>query len=95
MPTAAAPLDLVCLGEAMVEFNQSRDDAMHCRAGFGGDSAGDRFAGMLHARLAAGDSLIDAARAANVAAALSTQGVGAVAPLPRCTQVQAVLASLA
>jgi len=33
-----------------------------------------------------------AARAANVAAALSTLGVGAVAPLPRWDQVRAVLA---
>ncbi len=44
--------------------------------------AGDCFAGVCLARLAAGDSLCDAARAANVAAALSTQGFGAVAPLP-------------
>ena len=56
--------------------------------------AGDCFAGCLLARLAAGDGLVDAARAANVAAALSTLGVGAVAPLPRWPQVQAVLATL-
>ena len=54
--------------------------------------AGDCFAGCLLARLAAGDGLVDAARAANVAAALSTLGVGAVAPLPSWPQVQAVLA---
>lgn len=54
--------------------------------------AGDCFAGALLARLAAGDHLVQAARAANVAAALSTQGLGAVAPLPRWTQVQALLA---
>jgi len=56
--------------------------------------AGDCFAGVLHARRAAGDALVDAARAANVAAALSTLGVGAVAPLPRWPQVQAALAGL-
>lgn len=55
--------------------------------------AGDCFAGCLLARLAAGDGLVEAARAANVAAALSTLGVGAVAPLPSWPQVQAVLAS--
>jgi len=56
--------------------------------------AGDCFAGTLLARLAAGDDLIGAARAANVAAALSTLGVGAVAPLPRWPQVRAALAQL-
>jgi len=54
--------------------------------------AGDCFAGCLLARLAAGDGLVDAARAANVAAALSTLGVGAVAPLPTWPQVQAAMA---
>jgi 2-dehydro-3-deoxygluconokinase len=57
--------------------------------------AGDCFAGALLARLAAGDALVSAARAANVAAALSTLGIGAVAPLPRWPQVQAALADLA
>ena len=33
------PLDLVCLGEAMIEFNQSRDDATSWRSGFGGDTS--------------------------------------------------------
>jgi 2-dehydro-3-deoxygluconokinase len=56
--------------------------------------AGDCFAGTLLARLAAGDDVVTAARAANVAAALSTLGVGAVAPLPRWPQVRAALASL-
>lgn len=49
--------------------------------------AGDCYAGALLARLSAGDQLSDAARAANVAAALSTQGYGAVAPLPRLADV--------
>ena len=53
--------------------------------------AGDCFAGALLARLAAGDALADAARAANVAAALSTQGYGAVKPLPTWAEVAAVL----
>ncbi len=45
--------------------------------------AGDCFAGNLLARLSAGDSLWDATTYANAAAALSVQGYGAVAPLPR------------
>lgn len=53
--------------------------------------AGDCYAGALLARLSAGDGLADAARAANIAAALSTQGYGAVAPLPRWSDVQARL----
>ncbi|MES2936581.1 MAG: sugar kinase [Pseudomonadota bacterium] len=53
--------------------------------------AGDCFAGNFLARLAAGDSVFDAARYANAAAALAVQGWGAVAPLPRPEQVRAVL----
>jgi 2-dehydro-3-deoxygluconokinase len=53
--------------------------------------AGDCFAGAMLARLAAGDALAQAARAANIAAALSTQGYGAVAPLPRWDEVRARL----
>jgi 2-dehydro-3-deoxygluconokinase len=54
--------------------------------------AGDCFAGCLLARLAVGDDLVSAARAANVAAALKTLGLGAVAPLPTWPQVQAAMA---
>ena len=53
--------------------------------------AGDCYAGALLARLSAGDELAQAARAANVAAALSTQGYGAVSPLPRWADVLAKL----
>jgi 2-dehydro-3-deoxygluconokinase len=49
--------------------------------------ASDCFAGACLARLATGDDLPAAARAANVAAALKTQGYGAVAPLPRWSDV--------
>jgi 2-dehydro-3-deoxygluconokinase len=44
--------------------------------------AGDCFGGAFVARLLAGDSPPTAARYANVAAALSTLGYGAVAPIP-------------
>ncbi|WP_394780530.1 sugar kinase [Undibacterium sp.] len=49
--------------------------------------AGDCFDGALVARLAAGDNLTDATRYANVAAAISTTGYGAVAPIPDQGQV--------
>ena len=54
--------------------------------------AGDCFCGAALARLAAGDSLWDAARYANAAAALATTGFGAVDPLPRS---EAVLRAMA
>jgi 2-dehydro-3-deoxygluconokinase len=55
--------------------------------------AGDTFAGALLARIVAGDALEEAARYASVAAALSTQGYGAVEPIPRAAQVRAAMAS--
>ncbi len=55
--------------------------------------AGDTFGGALLARLLAGDGPLDAARYANVAAALSTTGYGAVEPIPRREAVSAALAA--
>lgn len=54
--------------------------------------AGDTFDGSFLARLLAGDDLRTAARYANVAAALSTRGYGAVTPIPRAAEVQAEMA---
>lgn len=54
--------------------------------------AGDCFGGAFVARLAAGDDPFEAARYANVAAALSTTGYGAVAPIPTADTVLARLA---
>ena len=54
--------------------------------------AGDTFAGAFLARHLAGDTLEQAARYANAAAALSTRGYGAVAPIPREAEVRAFLA---
>lgn len=54
--------------------------------------AGDCFCGACLARLAAGDSLLDAARYANAAAALSTMGFGAVGPIPAPDVVNKLLA---
>jgi 2-dehydro-3-deoxygluconokinase len=53
--------------------------------------AGDCFCGAALARLAAGDTVWDAARYANAAAALATTGYGAVAPLPRPEQVRSLM----
>jgi 2-dehydro-3-deoxygluconokinase len=53
--------------------------------------AGDCFGGAFVARLVAGDAPGPAARYANVAAALSTQGYGAVPPIPRAEDVRGVL----
>jgi len=56
--------------------------------------AGDCFDGALLARLAAGDSIWEAARYANAAAALATTGFGAIAPLPRPQAVRELLATM-
>ncbi|MEY2621998.1 MAG: 2-dehydro-3-deoxygluconokinase [Pseudomonadota bacterium] len=53
--------------------------------------AGDCFCGNLLTRLVHGDTLLQATRWANVAASLSVQGHGAIAPLPHAAQVQALL----
>jgi 2-dehydro-3-deoxygluconokinase len=50
--------------------------------------AGDCFDGAFLARLDAGDDLLAAARYANAAAALTTTGFGAVAPVPRRVDVE-------
>jgi len=55
--------------------------------------AGDCFAGSFLARLALGDDFWHAARYANAAAALTTTGYGAVAPLPRPEAVRRLLQS--
>jgi 2-dehydro-3-deoxygluconokinase len=55
--------------------------------------AGDCFGGAFIARIVAGDDPFTAARYANVAAALSTQGFGAVAPVPDRATVERVLSA--
>jgi len=57
--------------------------------------AGDCFDGAFLARLFFGDDMVTAARYANAAAALTTTGFGAVAPLPRRAAVEALLAASA
>jgi 2-dehydro-3-deoxygluconokinase len=55
-------------------------------------AAGDTFDGAFLAEIAAGLDPFEAARYANAAAALSTQGYGAVAPMPHRAEVEAFLA---
>ncbi len=50
--------------------------------------AGDTFGGAFVARLIAGDTIEDAGRYATVAAALSTEGFGAVDPIPTADAVR-------
>lgn len=57
--------------------------------------AGDTFGGAFVARLLAGDDLLAAGTYANVAAGLSTQGFGAVEPIPNATQVAIALKNMA
>ena len=54
-------------------------------------AAGDTFDGAFLAELLAGRTPFAAARYANAAAALSTTGYGAVAPMPRRTDVEAFI----
>ena len=56
--------------------------------------AGDTFCGSFLARLLAGDDPFAAGRYANVAAALSTTGYGAVGPIPRQDEVLRKMAEL-
>lgn len=78
----------------IVADGQSRQHiAGHAVKALDATGAGDCFAGAFLARLAAGDDALAAARYANAAAALTTTGYGAVAPIPRPADVQALLTS--
>ena len=65
----------------------------HAVAAVDATGAGDCFAGAFLARLASGDDVLAATRYANAAAALSTLGHGAIAPIPRPVDVERLLAS--
>jgi 2-dehydro-3-deoxygluconokinase len=89
-----APQVVLKLGRegALVSDGQRRQRITgHAVAMADATGAGDCFCGNLLARLASGDSIFDAARYANAAAAIAVQGFGAVAPLPRPEQVRALL----
>jgi 2-dehydro-3-deoxygluconokinase len=92
--SAGAPIVVLKLGKdgAIVATPDSRVRVHgHAVDAVDATGAGDCFAGTLMSRLAAGDSLLDAVRYANAAAALTTTGFGAVAPIPRPDAVLAFL----
>jgi len=67
--------------------------AFPCRA-VDATGAGDTFGGAFVARLVAGDDLVSAGRYAAAAAAMSTEGYGAVDPIPCASSVRARLAAM-
>jgi 2-dehydro-3-deoxygluconokinase len=88
------PVVLLKLGRAgaLVATRHGRQRiAPHQVAAVDATGAGDTFAGSFLARHLAGDTLEQAARYANAAAALSTTGYGAVAPIPRPAAINALL----
>ena len=82
-------------GALVADAHERHRIAPHpCRA-VDATGAGDTFGGAFVTRLLAGDGLQAAGRYAAVAAALSTQGFGAVEPIPNAQQVRAALAAAA
>lgn len=78
-------------GALVADANERHRIAPHPCTPVDATGAGDTFGGAFVARRVAGDSLLAAGRYATVAAALSTQGYGAVEPIPRAADVQAAL----
>jgi len=77
---------LLATADRQVRIQGHRVDAVDATG------AGDTFCGSFLARIILGDAPEDAARYANAAAALSTTGHGAVAPIPRAGAVRSLLA---
>lgn len=77
-------------GVFVVADNQARRIAGHKVNAIDATGAGDVFAGTFLAERAAGRDVFAAAAYANAAAALSTTGYGAVAPIPRRPAVEAL-----
>ncbi|MDJ0391566.1 sugar kinase [Roseomonas sp. E05] len=93
-----APLVVLKLGRqgVMVATREGRTILPGCTVqAVDATGAGDTFAGNFLARTVLGDAPVEAARYANAAAALSTTGYGAVAPMPRPEAVRALLATAA
>ena len=79
-------------GALIATARERRQIAGHMVEAIDATGAGDAFDGCFLTRILAGDSPFDAARYANAAAALSTTGYGAVAPIPTRQQVESFLA---
>lgn len=94
--TLGAKVVALKLGEhgAIVADNAQRHRiAPHLCRPVDATGAGDTFGGAFVARLVAGDPLLEAGRYATVAAALSTEGYGAVDPIPDAERVRAAMNS--
>ncbi|HYB09348.1 MAG TPA: sugar kinase [Alphaproteobacteria bacterium] len=90
-----APLVVLKLGDQgclVATATERRRIAGHVVTAVDATGAGDTFCGTFLARIAAGDDPFAAARQANAAAALSTMGYGAVAPIPTRKAVERFLA---
>jgi 2-dehydro-3-deoxygluconokinase len=88
------PVVLLKLGRAgamLATRSTRRRIAAHQVQAVDATGAGDTFAGAFLARHLAGDTLEQAVRYANAAAALSTTGYGAVAPIPHPAAINALL----
>jgi 2-dehydro-3-deoxygluconokinase len=84
-------LKLGAQGAIVAEANRRFRIAPHPCRPVDATGAGDTFGGALLARLVAGDDLEAAARYAAVASALSTEGYGAVDPIPNAARVRAAM----
>ena len=78
-------------GAIVADAQQRHRLAAHACKPVDATGAGDTFGGAFVARLLAGDDLLAAGRYASVAAALSTEGYGAVEPIPSAEKVRAAL----
>lgn len=81
-------------GALVASANERHRIAPHPCRPVDATGAGDTFGGAFVSRLIAGDGLLQAARYAGVAAALSTEGFGAVEPIPRKSQVLKALSGV-
>ncbi len=81
-------------GAIVADAHQRHRIAAHPCNPVDATGAGDTFGGALVARLVAGDDLARAGRYAAAAAALSTEGYGAVDPIPTAARVNAALAAV-
>ena len=80
-------------GAYVATHDERREVPGHVMDAVDATGAGDCFGGAFVARIVAGDDPFAAARYANMAAALSTQGFGAVAPIPGRNAVEKALAA--
>lgn len=85
-------LKLGAQGAVVADARQRHRIPAHACRPVDATGAGDTFGGAFVARLLAGDDLATAGRYASVAAALSTEGYGAVEPIPPREKVAAALA---